>query len=90
MNRFGFLAVACFALTIGLLYEGGTFAVHGFEAVIGIGVPRLVAPGLMQLALAGLFLNLSWLTLRGGRQQLTIARLVTKGRREHANRSSSG
>jgi len=76
MNRFGLLAVISFGLTLGLLYVGGTTAIHGVEAVIGIGVPRLVPSGLMQLGLAALLLNLSWLTLRGARQQLKIARLV--------------
>jgi len=76
MNRFGLLAVISFGLTLGLLYVGGTTAIHGVEAVIGIGVPRLVPSGLMQLGLAALLLNLSWLTLRGARQQLKIARLA--------------
>ena len=76
MRRFGLLAVTSFGLTILLVYEGGTLVIHGLAAIFGIGVPRVVAAGLMQLCLAALLLNLSWLTLRGARQQLTIARLM--------------
>ncbi len=91
MNRFALLAVISFGLTTLLVYESGVSAVHGLATVIGIGVPRLVTPGLLQLGLAILLLNLSWLTFRGARQMLTIARLIRtrdrdRRRHEHASR----
>jgi len=82
MSRFALLAVVSFGLTLVLVYEGAIFARQGLVSIVGIGVPRLVASGLMDLGLAALLLNLSWLTLLGARQQLTIARLARRRRRD--------
>jgi len=85
MSRFALLAAITLGLAIALLYEGGIWAIQGVEAVIGIGMPRLIFSGLVHLGLSILFFNLSWLTFRGARQQLVIARLV---RRRHRDRTT--
>ena len=82
MSRFALLGVASLALTLTLAYEGASFARHGVASIMGIGVPQLVASGLMDLALAALLLYLSWLSLRGARQLLGIARLMTSRHRD--------
>jgi len=85
MSRFALLAVICLGLAIALLYEGGIWAIQGVEAVVGIGMPRLVFSGLVDLALSILLFNLSWLTFRGARQQFVIVQLV---RRRHSGRTT--
>ena len=82
MSRFALLAITSFGLTLALAYEGATLAIHGVAALIPLGTPRLVTPGLVDLALGTLFLNLSWLSFRGARQLLTIARLIRARRRD--------
>ena len=82
MSRFALLAAITLGLAIALLYEGGIWAIHGVEAVIGIGMPRLVFSGLLDLGLSILLFNLSWLTFRGARQQFVIAQLVRRRQRD--------
>jgi hypothetical protein len=76
MRRFALLAATSVGLTLILVYEGSLSAIRGLEVLVGIGTPRLVASGLIDLGLAALLLNLSWLTARGARQLITIARLM--------------
>ena len=76
MSRFALLAIVSFGLTLALAYEGATLAIHGVEALIPVGMPRLLTSGLINLGLGAMLLNLSWLTFRGARQQLAIARLI--------------
>jgi hypothetical protein len=76
MNRFALLAITSFGLTLALAYEGATLAIHGVQALVPLGMPRLVTSGLIGVGLGAMLLNLSWLTFRGARQQLAIARLI--------------
>jgi hypothetical protein len=80
--RFALLAIACFGLTLALAYEGATVAIHGLQALVPLGMPRLLTPGLIDLGLGAMLLNLSWLTFRGARQQLAIARLIRAHNRD--------
>jgi hypothetical protein len=80
MNRFKLLASVFAALTLVLVYEGALAAVHGIEALLGIGVPRLLMPGVASLGSAILTLALATLTFRLARMQLTIGRAQTKVR----------
>lgn len=82
MSRFALLAIVSFGLTLALTYEGATLAIQGVEALIPIGMPRLLTPGLINLGLGAMLLNLSWLTFRGARQQLAIARLIRARHRD--------
>jgi hypothetical protein len=81
MSRFTLLAVTFSALTLGLAYEAVRFSINGVAAVIGIGMPRVLFPGLMSLGLAALAFNLAWLMLRLARQQVTLSRLTSQQHR---------
>lgn len=83
INRFATLAVACAGLTIAGGYVTALSAIHGIEALIGIGMPRDVPIGLVNFGLAALFLNLAWLTLRAAHRYLALMRLTAGRHRDH-------
>ena len=80
MKRFRVLAAIFGVLTLALAYETVRSATHGIKALLGLGVPRLVMPGLINLALAVLTVSVATLTFRLARMQLTIARLPASTR----------
>ena len=78
MRRFATLGLIFSALTLVLGYQAVRSMIHGVEAVIGIGMPRLVLPGLMNLGLGALSFYLATLTLRLARQYTTLIRLTSR------------
>lgn len=84
MNRFAALAVVYAGLTIAGGYVAALSAIHGIEALIGIGMPRNLPIGLVDLGLAALLANLTWLTLRAAHRYLALTRLTAGRHRDHA------
>lgn len=80
MTRFAGLAAAFAVMTFWLLYEAVRFTVFATKAFLGLGAPRLVMPGLINLGLAILTFGLAWMTQRMMRMQWTIDRVMRSRR----------